>query len=66
MLSSELHTRHSPDIDTHSFAPEDKHTKMIQKIQQSQGDFPCFKTAYNYFCDPSHCVWKKECLGKDS
>lgn len=36
--------------------------KFIHQIQKSQGDFPCFRTGYNYFCDSSKCVWRNECM----
>lgn len=39
--------------------------KFIHQIQKSQGDFPCFKTAYSYFCDSSKCVWRQECQDRD-
>ena len=47
MLHSELRTSHLPDNELQTPSPADRRTKIIQKIQQSQGDFPCFKTAYN-------------------
>ena len=34
---------------------------VIRKIQQAEGNFPCFGTAEN-FCDQGFCCWRRLCF----
>ena len=35
---------------------------MIKSIQRKEGNFDCFGTAMNGFCDQSMCLWRNDCL----
>lgn len=35
---------------------------LIKKIQTSEGNFDCFASAVNDYCDQSTCIWKGDCL----
>ncbi|OGR17272.1 MAG: hypothetical protein A3K53_05040 [Deltaproteobacteria bacterium RIFOXYB2_FULL_66_7] len=36
--------------------------EMIRAIQEAEGNFPCFGTARDGFCDREDCMWKADCL----
>jgi len=36
--------------------------EIIKSIQRKEGNFDCFGTAENGFCDQSMCLWKVDCL----
>lgn len=36
---------------------------MIRTIQRNEGNFDCFATATNGFCDQFDCSWREDCLG---
>ena len=35
---------------------------MVRAIQASEGNFPCFGTAYNNSCDQDLCLWREDCF----
>lgn len=35
---------------------------IIRAIQEAEGNFPCFGSAYTGYCDQSECVWRPECI----
>lgn len=37
-------------------------TDMIKSIQRKEGNFDCFGTAVNNFCDQHSCLWRTDCL----
>lgn len=39
--------------------------ELIRSIQQSEGNFPCYKTAVKS-CDQETCLWREDCLEKIS
>lgn len=38
-------------------------TNLIRRIQQAEGNFPCFGTTADY-CDQWECAWREDCLPK--
>lgn len=36
--------------------------EMIREIQQKEGNFPCFGTAYQGMCEQLKCLWREDCL----
>jgi hypothetical protein len=36
--------------------------EIIRAIQEAEGNFPCFGTARDGFCDREDCMWKADCL----
>jgi hypothetical protein len=34
---------------------------LVHAIQESEGNFPCFKTAGDY-CDQAACCWREDCI----
>ena len=42
-----------------------KKVTLIHAIQDREGNFPCYATAVDGYCDREDCVWYKDCL-KDS
>jgi hypothetical protein len=36
--------------------------KLIKTIQRQEGNFDCFATAVNSFCDQDDCLWRKDCF----
>lgn len=36
--------------------------EIIRAIQEAEGNFPCFGTARDGFCDREDCMWKEDCL----
>lgn len=39
---------------------------MIRAIQRAEGNFDCFGTAGNGFCDQAGCTWMEDCLPRRS
>ena len=37
-------------------------TDLIKTIQQTEGNFDCFATASDGFCDQGDCMWMDDCL----
>ncbi len=37
-------------------------SEIIKSIQRKEGNFDCFGTAANGFCDQAMCLWKADCL----
>ncbi len=35
---------------------------LVKKIQVSEGNFDCFTSASNDYCDQSSCTWKEDCF----
>jgi hypothetical protein len=35
---------------------------IIRAIQEAEGNFPCFGTARDGFCDREDCAWREDCL----
>lgn len=35
---------------------------LIKKIQMSEGNFDCFATAVNDYCDQTNCTWRQDCF----
>lgn len=35
---------------------------LIQSIQQAEGNYSCFASATNGFCDQSLCKWRDDCF----
>jgi hypothetical protein len=38
-------------------------SSLILEIQKTEGNFPCFGTAFGE-CDQGSCLWRADCLGK--
>jgi hypothetical protein len=36
--------------------------KMVQLIQQVEGNFDCFASAIDGYCDQISCIWQTECF----
>ncbi|MBI5194140.1 MAG: SAP domain-containing protein [Nitrospirae bacterium] len=36
--------------------------EMIKTIQRTEGNFDCFGTAADGFCDQGGCLWRTDCL----
>ncbi len=43
-------------------------TLLVKKIQSKEGNFDCFASVSNGYCDQSGCIWQEDCfkLGKKS
>ena len=39
-----------------------KKTELIKMIQLSEGNFDCFATPANGFCDQDQCLWRSDCM----
>lgn len=37
-------------------------TDLIRSIQRAEGNFDCFATADDGFCDQYDCIWRDDCL----
>ncbi|MDI6735400.1 MAG: SAP domain-containing protein [bacterium] len=37
--------------------------ELIKQIQRQEGNFDCFGTASDNYCDQSDCSWRDDCLG---
>ncbi|MDX2503647.1 MAG: SAP domain-containing protein [Gammaproteobacteria bacterium] len=35
---------------------------LVKKIQATEGNFDCFATAENDYCDQADCIWKNDCF----
>lgn len=35
---------------------------LVRTIQQAEGNFACFATAYDGECDQAGCLWREDCL----
>lgn len=35
---------------------------IIRAIQKAEGNFECFGTAKNNYCDQNDCLWREDCL----
>lgn len=36
--------------------------EIIRTIQRVEGNFECFSTAVNGYCDQGECSWREDCL----
>lgn len=36
--------------------------QLVQEIQRSEGNFPCFATPIDGECDQLNCIWRKDCF----
>lgn len=41
-----------------------KKVELIKTIQLVEGNFACFGTAINGYCDQVSCLWRDDCLAK--
>lgn len=39
-----------------------KKAEIIKTIQKTEGNFDCFGTMTEGFCDQSACMWTKDCM----
>lgn len=39
-----------------------KKAEIIKTIQKAEGNFDCFGTATNGYCDQYRCLWRADCL----
>lgn len=39
--------------------------EIIRAIQEAEGNFPCFGTARDGFCDREECAWREDCLPRE-
>lgn len=37
-------------------------SEMIKSIQRKEGNFDCFGTAIDDYCDQYSCLWRSDCL----
>lgn len=35
---------------------------LIKKIQTTEGNFDCFASAVNDYCDQAACIWQEDCF----
>lgn len=35
---------------------------LVREIQSAEGNFECFATTQNGFCDRQDCVWRDDCF----
>ncbi len=44
--------------------PSSKYNKvtLVKKIQTSEGNFDCFASATNNYCDQPDCIWADDCF----
>lgn len=35
---------------------------LVKTIQQAEGNFDCFSTAVDAFCDRDDCLWRSDCF----
>ena len=35
---------------------------LVQRIQRTEGNFDCFATPVDGYCDQSLCKWRQDCL----
>lgn len=36
---------------------------IVRALQRAEGDFDCFGTARDGYCDQPTCLWRTDCLG---
>lgn len=36
--------------------------ELIHEIQREEGNFDCFATAINQYCDQASCLWREDCF----
>ena len=36
--------------------------KLVQAIQHTEGNFDCFATATDQYCDQLNCMWRADCF----
>jgi hypothetical protein len=41
--------------------PKSKLT-LVRAIQQDEGNFPCYGTAFGGACDQATCLWRSDCF----
>jgi len=39
---------------------------IVRAIQRAEGNFDCFGSAVDGYCDQENCLWRKDCLGKSA
>lgn len=39
---------------------------IVRTIQRAEGNFDCFGTALDGYCDQENCLWRKDCLGESA
>jgi len=37
---------------------------IVRAIQRAEGNFDCFGSAWDGYCDQGNCLWRGDCLGK--
>ncbi len=37
-------------------------TLLVRKIQSTEGNFDCFASASNDYCDQTACIWQDDCF----
>ncbi len=44
--------------------PSSKYNKvtLVRKIQSTEGNFDCFASAINNYCDQPGCIWQDDCF----
>ncbi len=44
--------------------PSSKYNKvsLVRIIQTTEGNFDCFASAVNNYCDQSNCIWQDDCF----
>ncbi len=35
---------------------------LVRAIQRQEGNFDCFASAYDGYCDQSGCTWREDCF----
>lgn len=41
-----------------------KKAELIRAIQRAEGNFDCFGSAKDGFCDQSNCLWFSDCMSE--
>lgn len=39
-----------------------RNADIIRAIQRDEGNFPCFGTAWDGYCDQRKCAWREDCF----
>ncbi|HJX73577.1 MAG TPA: Rho termination factor N-terminal domain-containing protein [Candidatus Deferrimicrobiaceae bacterium] len=39
---------------------------IIRAIQRAEGNFDCFGSARDGYCDQATCLWRNDCLGRSA
>ena len=39
---------------------------LIRTIQRAEGNFDCFGSPWDGYCDQGNCLWREDCLGKSA